>query len=58
MLDVTDLPQIKIGDEVLIFGQDHNGYYRDLDDLAEQAGTISYEILCNITKRIPKIIVD
>ncbi|NLJ70364.1 MAG: alanine racemase [Clostridiaceae bacterium] len=58
MLDLTDLPQTTIGDEVLIFGQDHNGFYRDLDDLAEQAGTISYEILCGITKRIPKIIID
>ena len=58
MLDITDLPQVSIGDEVLIFGQDHNGYYRDLDDLAEQAGTISYEILCGINKRVPKLIVD
>lgn len=58
MLDLTDIPQTTIGDEVLIFGQDHNGIYRDLDDLAEQAGTISYEILCGINQRIPKIIID
>ncbi|MGB4609370.1 MAG: alanine racemase [Saccharofermentanales bacterium] len=58
MLDLTDIPQTAIGDKVLIFGQDKYGNYRDLDDLAEQAGTISYEILCGISQRIPKIIID
>ena len=58
MLDLTSLPKTRIGDKVLIFGQDKHGHYRDLDDLAEQAGTISYEILCGITRRIPKIFID
>lgn len=58
MLDLTDVHDVKVGDPVLIFGNDEQGNYRDLDDLAEQAGTISYEILCGISERVPKIKID
>lgn len=58
MLDVTDLENIKVGDEVCIFGLDRTGKIQDLDELAAQAGTISYDILCRISKRIPKIFID
>lgn len=55
MLDITDLKNVHIGDEVLIFGKDKANYYLDLDEMAKLAGTISYEILCGITDRVPKI---
>ncbi len=58
MLDVTDVANVKVGDEVCIFGLDQTGHLKDLDELAAQAGTISYDILCRITSRIPKIIID
>ena len=50
MLDVTDVPDVKIGDEVTIFGQDASA-----DTLADKAGTISYELCCNVSKRVPRI---
>lgn len=58
MLDLTNFPCAKVGDKVLVFGLDRDGNYRDLDILAEQAGTISYDILCRITNRIPKVYID
>ena len=50
MVDVTDLEDIKIGDEVIIW-DDKNIY---LDDLAEKCDTINYEILCTISDRVPR----
>ena len=51
MLDVTDMNgDIKKGDIVTIFGKD-----RPADDLAEELGTISYEITCDVGKRVQRI---
>lgn len=50
MVDLTDLPEIREGMEVEIFGP-HNS----VDAAAEKAGTISYELTCNVTKRVPRI---
>ena len=49
MIDVTGVPDVKIGDEVTIFGTN-----APLEDLAESAGTITYEILTGISKRVPR----
>ena len=50
MLDLTELPQAAVGDEVEIFGE-HN----DIEALAREAGTISYELLCAVSKRVPRV---
>jgi len=50
MVDVTDIPDAQVGDAVTIIG---NG--RSCDDLAQLLGTIPYEVLCGINKRIPRI---
>ena len=50
MVDVTGVPEAQVGDEVTIIGAE-----RPCDILAEQLGTISYEALCGINKRIPRI---
>ena len=50
MLDLTELPQAAVGDEVEIFGE-HN----DIEALAKEAGTISYELLCAVSKRVPRV---
>lgn len=49
MIDATDLPQLKPGDEVEIFGE-----HVLCDTLAKQSGTISYELLCAVSKRVPR----
>ena len=55
MVDVTEVPDVKIGDEVILIGSDDYGNKITADDLANHIGTISYEILCDISKRIPRI---
>ncbi|HZJ69061.1 MAG TPA: alanine racemase [Candidatus Eisenbacteria bacterium] len=58
MLDLTNFSDVEVGEKVLVFGLDEDNNYRDLDELAAQAGTISYDILCRISNRIPKIYID
>lgn len=53
MLDVTHIKGVKQGDEVVLIGKQGNDKIT-VDELAEKAGTISYEILCGITSRVPR----
>ncbi|MBQ5398025.1 MAG: alanine racemase [Ruminococcus sp.] len=54
MLDVSDIEGVEIGDEVIVFGSGENGE-RTADDLALCARTINYEVVCAISKRVPRI---
>jgi alanine racemase len=55
MLDVTDLKHdVHVGDEVVIFGR-QNGSCISVDEIADQVGTINYELVCIIGKRIPRV---
>lgn len=56
MIDVTDIPNVCEGDIVTLFGRD-GGDEITADDLAKTIGTIGYEIICGINKRVPRIIV-
>jgi alanine racemase len=51
MIDVTNVHNINTGDEVVIFGADTV----TADTLASWLNTINYEIVCMISKRIPRI---
>ena len=55
MLDVSDVPDAKPGDIVTIFGYDGDGALVPCERLAAAQGTINYELLCQISKRIPRI---
>ena len=55
MLDVTGI-DVKTGDEVIVFGSGEYGE-RTADDLAECADTINYEVVCTISKRVPRFFV-
>ena len=57
MVDLTDVAGACVGDAVTLIGRD--GTERiGVDDLARWAGTINYEILCGISKRVPRIYKD
>ena len=56
-VDVTDIPDCEIGDEVVLLGR-QGGEYISAGEIAEKAGTISYEILCALGKRAPRVFVD
>ena len=56
MIDLTDVPDVKVGDEVIIMGSDGINEI-SADDIAEATGTINYEILCAFGQRLPKVYV-
>jgi alanine racemase len=56
-IDVTDVPGVEIGDEVTLIGE-HGRERITAYDHADLAGTIPYEILCNIAARVPRVMKD
>lgn len=52
VVDVTDIGEVKIGDEVILFGKD-----LPVNSLAQKAETIGYEIVCGIGSRVPRVII-
>jgi len=50
MIDVTDIPGVALGDEVLLFG----GTDLPVEKIADYMGTINYEIICMVGKRVPR----
>ena len=53
MVDVTDLPQVKVGDVAVIYGRDGL-----MEEATRLAGTIPYELLCNVNPRVPRVYLD
>ncbi len=54
MLDVTDLPEARAGDEVVLFGS-QGAATLSVADVAKAAGTIPYELLVRISPRVRRI---
>ena len=57
LVDVTDVAGVEIGDEVILIGA-RGGLRITAWDHANAAGTIPYEVLCNISKRVPRKYVE
>jgi alanine racemase len=57
MIDVSHIPQVNVGDEVIIFGKQGDEEI-SVYDVARRCGTISYEITCGIGKRVPRVYVE
>ncbi len=53
LVDVTGIPGIAVGDEVILLGA-HDGLSVDALEHARLANSSPYEILCNISKRVPR----
>ena len=57
MIDLTDIPTAKAGDIVTLLGEDGPHSYW-ADDMGDEVGTISYEIVCDISARVPRKYID
>ena len=57
MIDVTGVPEAKVGDTVTIFGRDGDDEIT-ADDVADLIGTIGYEVTCLITPRVPRVYLE
>jgi len=55
MVDVTDLrSEVHVGDEVVIFGRQGENEIT-VEEVARDMGTINYEVVCVVGKRIPRV---
>ena len=57
MLDVSAIDDLRCGEIVTLIGQDGDEQIT-ADELASLYGTIGYEVVCGISKRVPRIYVD
>jgi alanine racemase len=57
MVDVTDIPNVKKYDEVVLIGTQGDKTIL-ADEIAEKTGTINYEIVCRIGKRVPRVYIN
>ena len=56
LVDVTDIPDVKMNDEVTVFGPENAAIGADTaDSIAAKTGTINYEIICGISRRVPRV---
>ncbi|WP_416825463.1 alanine racemase [Ectobacillus polymachus] len=54
MIEITEIPNAKTGDMVTIFGENDTAF-QSVDTIAELMGTIHYETVCLIGKRVPRV---
>lgn len=54
MLDISDIDNVKVGDEVIVIGDGKNNTL-SFDDIAKMTGTINYELVCLVGKRVPRV---
>lgn len=56
-VDVSAVPGVAVGDEALLLGE-QDGAVLDARDLAAAAGTIPYEVLTNVSRRVPRVYLE
>ncbi len=54
MVDVTDIPDVKCGDEVTLIGRDGEQMIT-IEQLGDLSGRFNYEFVCDLSKRIPRV---
>jgi len=57
LVDATEIPDFKVGEEVVLIGSQGGGRI-DVEDVADWAETIGYEVLCAISCRVPRVYSD
>ena len=54
MIDVTDIEDVRVGDEVVLFGKQGENDI-PVEDIAEVANSFNYETVCRISRRVPRV---
>ncbi len=53
MVDVTDIPDVQVGDRVVLIGADSDRVIT-MEEIAEAADSFNYEFVCGISRRVPR----
>lgn len=54
MIDLTEVPEVVVGDEVVLFGE-QDGASIGVEEVAEWSETLAYEVMCTIGKRVARL---
>lgn len=54
MVDLSDLKAVDMKDEVVLFGYE-NEVYPSVEEIAKYLGTVNYEVICMISRRVPRV---
>jgi len=57
-VDLTALADAGFGSEVTLWGRAGNGVTLDIDEVAQAAGTVGYELMCALAARVPVVVQD
>ena len=57
-VDLSGLPQAGPGSEVTLWGQASTGECLSIDEVAAAAGTVGYELMCALARRVPVRVLD
>jgi alanine racemase len=57
LIDVTSFPVVQVGDQVTLLGRDGDDIIT-AEEWADKVGSITYEVFCNISKRVPRVPVN
>ena len=55
-VDLSALPQAGMGSEVTLWGQSTGGARLSIDEVAQAAGTVGYELMCAVAQRVPFVL--
>jgi alanine racemase len=57
-VDLTPVPDARIGSEVTLWGRASNGALLPVDEVARAGGTVGYELMCAVAQRVPFVVED
>ncbi len=57
LIDVTNVPGVQVGDQVTLLGRDGDDIIT-AEEWADRVDSITYEVFCNISKRVPRVPVN
>ena len=55
-VDLTPVPQAGMGSEVTMWGRSAGGQVLSIDEVAQSAGTVGYELMCALALRVPVVV--
>ncbi len=55
-VDLTPVPEAGFGSEVTLWGRASNGAVLPIDEVAQTAGTVGYELMCALALRVPAVV--
>ncbi len=57
LVDVTNLPDVQVGDQVTLLGRDGDEFI-STEEWANKVNSITYEVTCQISKRVPRVFIN